>query len=361
MSPPGQTVLDLGPQHPTRAGVVAIDVELDESDVIVAARVQPGFLHRAAEKLFEVRDYRQVLMLADRHDWQAPFSGELVAALACEQLLGLSAPPRAVWLRTLLAETARIGSHLGFLTWVAHASPDPHLAASIRAARERWRELMLQLSGNRLHPMLNRLGGVEASPDQRWCEAVAQWLDEVVALPLQAGIDALDLPPGLGVVTAEVIAQFGLSGPSVRSVGLERDLRRDPGYLSYHRLSQHFITSNRGDVVGRFQQFVAELHYSADLARKCLPHCLGEEPTSVKLSKIVKIPDDQTWVTIEAPLGIAGVHLVSRGGTTPWRLALRTPTFANMNAVQALLVGVPAEHAGAVVASMGYTIGDLDK
>ena len=101
--PAGTILLDLGPEHPSGAGLIELRL-WTENDVITTARVVVGAMHRGAEKLFEVRDYRQILMLADRHDWQAPFFGELVVALVCEQMMGLAVPERAVWLRTLLAE-----------------------------------------------------------------------------------------------------------------------------------------------------------------------------------------------------------------------------------------------------------------
>ncbi len=112
--PAGTVLLDLGADHPSGTGLVQLDL-WTEDGTITGAQVVVGALHRGAEKLFEVRDYRQVGMLADRHDWQAPFFGELGVALVCEQLLGLEVPPRASWLRALLAEHTRVLSHLGFL------------------------------------------------------------------------------------------------------------------------------------------------------------------------------------------------------------------------------------------------------
>ena len=120
--PTGTILLDLGPEHPSQAGLIELRL-WTEADVITTARVVVGAMHRGAEKLFEVRDYLQILMLADRHDWQAPFFGELAVALVCEQMMGLAVPERAVWLRTLLAEHTRILSHCGFLSYVPHRSP----------------------------------------------------------------------------------------------------------------------------------------------------------------------------------------------------------------------------------------------
>ncbi|MGD8214822.1 NADH-quinone oxidoreductase subunit D [Aestuariimicrobium sp. Y1814] len=362
-TPPGK-IVDLGPQHPSRAGLLRLRVDLDDRRRISSVAIQPGFLHRGAEKLFEVRDYRQVLMLADRHDWQAPFSGELVAALACEQLLGLSAPPRAVWLRTLLAEVARIHSHLGLLTWVGHALADRGLSARTRRARDTCRELMLALSGNRLHPMLNRLGGLAGDPDPSWFKALAQWLDEVDSLPLRDGVIDLALPGGLAEMSFEQVQAFGVSGPAARASGWVGDLRRQPGYLAYSDLEWPSVENpvTTGDVTARFLWLTHDIQYSTQLVRQCVERLAGiDSPITTPLSRIIKLPDAETWLTIEAPLGLAGIHVVSRGGTTAWRFKLRTPTFAQVNVLQQVLVGVPEQWAPAVIASFGYTIGDLDK
>ena len=363
-APTPTRVIDLGPQHPSRAGLVGLRVELDSDRCITSAVIQPGFLHRGAEKLFEVRDYRQVLMLADRHDWQAPFSGELVAALACEQLLGLSAPPRAVWLRTLLAEVARIGSHLAFLTWVPFATGDAGLAARVRAARDQGRELMLALSGNRLHPMLNRLGGLAVDATDDWFVRLDQWLGVVESLDVADTIRALALPAGLGTLTTEQVLAFGVSGPSARASGFDVDLRNMPGYLAYRdvQLPEGDIPDRAGDTTSRFRWLAYEIWGSVKCIRRCTQQlAVVDSPINTKLSRIIKLPDAETWLSIEAPLGVAGIHVVSRGATTPWRFKLRTPTFAQINALQQVLVGVPEQWAPAVIASFGYTIGDLDK
>lgn len=359
-----QRVLDLGPEHPSRAGLVGLTVDLDDDRHVAAARIQPGFLHRGAEKLFEVRDYRQVLMLADRHDWQASFSGELVAALACEQLLGLSAPERAVWLRTLLAEVARIGSHLGFLSYVPHATGNRELAQRVRHARDAGRALMLSLSGNRLHPMLNRLGGLAVDASPQWWQELDAWLGEVARLSFTEAIAALDLPTGLGRLGARQINDFGISGPAARASGVELDLRRSPGYLAYQELDHEITPANstNGDTSSRFTALEYDIQSSVMVVRECAERLRGlAGPVNVKLSRIIKLPDAEVWLNVEAPFGVAGIHLVSRGGTTPWRFKLRTPTFAQVNVLQQVLVGVHMEKVPDVVASFGYTIGDLDK
>ena len=364
----GPSVLDLGPEHPSRAGLVRIDVEVSEG-LVQRADVQSGFLHRGAEKLFEVRDYRQLLMLADRHDWQSAFTGELGAALTAESMLGLQAPPRAVWLRTLLAELARIGSHLAFLTFLPYRLGEADVAGAIRSSRESFRDLTLSLTGNRVHPMVMRLGGLATDADDAWLASVRAWLTGVdgVADLLWTLTDrpAWTEAAGAGPISRERIESFGLSGPIARASGLDRDLRRTPGYLNYAELSLPQRDTSRSGAChagDRFAILIEELSISSALARDCLD-ALNDTPgpVSTQLAKIIKLPEATGHLSIEAPWGVAGWHIVSRGERTPWRVKLRTPTWANMAALGTVLVGTPVEHVDVVVASLGYTIGDLDK
>lgn len=353
-------VLDLGSQHPTRAGLVGLEIT-SISDIVTKCEIHSGFLHRGAEKLFEVRDYRQILMLSDRHDWLAPFNGELVSAMAVEQAMGLIPPRRAVVLRTLLAEVTRIASHLGFLSFPFHVV-DPRSTA-LRAVRDGHRQLVLHLSGNRLHPMLNRLGGLAADANQAWLAALEAWLADVDALPLEQRVEACGFRPGLGLLDQVLIDQHGVSGPAARAAGLPRDLRRTPGYLAYPELDWgEPVLGDQSDVSGRFRQWVAEVRESTTLVRSAVELLAATDgPVDVKLSKIIKVPDCEVWLELEGPLGLTGVHLVSRGGTTPWRFKLRTPTAANVNILQQAMIGARVDEMASVVASMGWTIGDLDK
>ena len=190
--------------------------------MITTAWVVVGAMHRGAEKLFEVRDYRQILMLADRHDWQAPFFGELAVALVCEQMMGLAVPERAIWLRTLLAEHTRILSHCGFLGYVPHRVPgDPGL----RALREEdLRTQTLRLTGNRIHPMATRVGGLAVDADDAWLQAERQVATQAARVAERL-LTMIDSPPfagltcGVGLLDHETIQQFGVSGPAARASG----------------------------------------------------------------------------------------------------------------------------------------------
>ena len=363
--PAGTILIDLGPDHPSQAGLLELRLWTTDG-VISSAQVVVGAMHRGVEKLFEVRDYTQILMLADRHDWHSPFSGELAVALAAEQMMGLAVPERAMWLRTLLAEHTRILSHAGFLTWVARASAaDPGL----NRLRESLRRQTQQLTGNRIHPMVNRIGGLGADADPEWLRAETA-LMPVAETTATAVLDLLDRDPvaalsqEVALLGPETVAEYGISGPAARASGVDLDLRRQQPYLAYRDLADLMgpPAATGRDARSRLRGLAEEMITSARLVRACADRLatIGG-PVAVRLGKIIRLPEGQAYSAVEAPLGIAGVYLSSRGEKTPWRLRLRTPSFSNVASLEALLVGVHPATLEATLASIGYVIGDVDK
>ena len=356
----GTTDLDLGPYHPTKPGLTLLRVEETDGHVH-AADFQPGYLHRGAEKLFEARDYRSVLMLADRHDWLAAFSGELVAALTVEHAMGLVPPKRAIWLRVFFAEAARLHSHLCYLSYLPFVARDVALAQALQSHTWALREAFASCTGNRLHPMLNRLGGISHEPAAEALRAVSE--AAAASTPtLRSLTHLLGRLPQLrvGVLKADNVDQYGLSGPVSAASGIRLDIR-DTGYLAYGELPQAPSPADTtGDALARFSALLQDAEHSITLIGQTL-RLAPEGPVNVKLAKIIKVPEGSYTGEIAAPLGMAGCHLTSRGERTPWRLGLRTPSFANCSALSRALTGSPVDAIAHVVASLGYGIGDLDR
>ena len=370
--PEGTVLLDLGPDHPSRAGVLELRL-WTSGGVVTSAEVVVGAMHRGVEKLFEVRDYRQILMLADRHDWQAPVAGELAVAAACEQLLSLEVPGRAVWMRTLLAEHTRLLSHLGFLAYVPFRLGLPSPTAAVR---EQLRSATQRLTGNRIHPMAVRLGGLSVDADDDWLDDELVVLDHVataaVALAQMMSDPVFEeASTGVAPLSAELVEAFGVSGPAARASGVALDLRRTAPYLAYDELQTLLSpgssptgssASGPGDARVRFTQLVSEVLTSVRLVAACVERLRTEPgPVSVPLPKVVLVPEGSAYEATEAPLGMNGCYLVSRGDKTPWRLKLRTPSFNNVAALEALLPGVAVGSLEMALASMGYVLGDVDK
>ncbi|QDP95202.1 NADH-quinone oxidoreductase subunit D [Microlunatus elymi] len=378
--PAGVILLDLGADHPSRAGLLELKIWLAEDlaaddrpqidqQPIERAEVIVGAMHRGAEKLYEVRDYRQILMLADRHDWQAPAAAELAIALACERLLGLETPARAQWLRTLLAEHNRILSHLGFLGYLLRRGPAP---SPVPGLRERLRHQLQRWTGNRVHPMINRLGGLAADVDDSWLIDEAELAEAAVAVADRAA--ELIMEPALAQasarmprLTAELVDGYGVTGPAARAAGVDLDLRRQQPYLCYAELDGELgddadAVRADGSVLATFATMINELRSSARMIITVAERVRDlAGPVGVRLGKIVKLPEGEIYLATEAPLGQAGCYLVSRGEKTPWRLKLRTPSFNNVAALEALLPGCRVGDLELMLAAHGYVIGDIDK
>lgn len=352
---PGEVRIDLGEDHPTRAGLLGLRVDLDD-DIIAHATIEAGHLHRGAEKLFEVRDYRVGLALADRHDWQSPVGGELSYALAAEQALGIPVPPRANRLRTLAAEHSRLHGLLGLLAW-------RELDLDVGPLRELLRRQLQAWTGNRLHPMLTRLGGVAADVDDEWLAAerdLARRAREFGVRAEQAVAAGADALAGLAVIDAASAAGLGLSGPALRAAGVARDLRVDDPYCDYGAFAIAVPTRATGDALARLELVAADVVATAglidQLAREVPPGAVD-----TRLPKIIRLPEGSYYRPVESPLGEAGLRIVSRGDKTPWRVMLRTPSLPLVMALEQVLAGVRLEEVEAVVASLGYVIGDVDK
>jgi NADH-quinone oxidoreductase subunit D len=367
---PEETLLDLGSSHPSMHGALRLRLRLD-GDRIASCEPEIGFLHRGVEKLFEARDYRQIIVLANRHDWLSAFANELGVVLAVERMLGIEVPVRAVWLRTLLAELNRVLHHLMFLG----SYPD-ELGRSPRQAlheRESVLAVMEELSGGRMHYMFNRVGGLKEDLPEGWLSRAEQAVAGVrTLLPRLTGA-TLDDPTfrerttGAGVLAPEVVGEYGVSGPVARASGSTVDLRREDPYLAYAELADEgrfrVCTRSEGDAWARFAVLLDEIGASLDLVDGCVERLrqLPRGPVNVRLPKIVKAPEGATYAWTESPGGINGYYLVSRGEKTPWRLKLRSPGFNNAAALPHVVTGSRVAELVPILGSMFFVIGDIDK
>ncbi|MDX3658162.1 NADH-quinone oxidoreductase subunit D [Streptomyces sp. ID05-26A] len=341
-------VIDLGPLHPSAHGAYRLRLTVTPDLVITAADPLVGHLHRGAEKLFEVRDYRQVLTLANRHDWLSAFCNELAVALAVERMTGMDVPARAQWLRALLCELNRLMAHMVFLT---------PLSPNAATYREGVQALMEEASGGRIHFMFNRIGGLREDVPAGWTARVADFLSTVDSNALPIDFEKLQ---GLGVLSYEDALAYGVTGPIGRASGVDFDLRRDDPLPAYKTLGFTPVVRNEGDAAARVRCLVNEVQKSVELAHACLEQ-LPPGPVNLRLPKAIKAPEGSVYTRVEAPLGTSGVHLSSRGEKTPWRLKLRTPSFNNVQALSALLPGTKVDDLPAVLSSFAVIVGDIDK
>ncbi|HEY7487849.1 MAG TPA: NADH-quinone oxidoreductase subunit D [Streptosporangiaceae bacterium] len=361
-------ILNIGPQHPSTHGVLRLRLTLDGERI---AHAEPiiGYMHRGAEKLFEVRDYRQIIVLANRHDWLSAFANELGVVLAAERMLGMEVPERAVWLRTLLAELNRVLNHLMFLgSYPLEVGAITPIFYAFRE-REYLQRVMEEISGGRMHYMFNRVGGLKEEPPLGWLDRAGQAVQGVRGR--MSDIDNLihgneifrARTRGVGVLSREQILQYGVSGPIARASGVDFDLRRDEPYLAYGDLDVRVVTRTEGDCLARFECLLDQAQVSLDLAEVCLARLaeLPPGPINVRLPKVLKVPEGHTYAWTENPLGINGYYLVSRGEKTPWRMKLRSASYSNIQVLSELLPGNLVADMIAILGSMFFVVGDIDK
>ena len=363
-------VLNIGPQHPSTHGVLRLRLVLDGERI---SRAEPviGYMHRGAEKLFEARDYRQIIVLANRHDWLSAFSNELGVVLAVERMLGMEVPERAVWLRTLLAELNRVLNHLMFLG--SYPLELGGITPMFHAFREReeLQHTMEEISGGRMHYMFNRVGGLKEDLPAGWRDRARQAVANVRAR--METFDRLVLgneifrgrTRGVGTLSPATVRAYGVSGPLARASGVDFDLRRDEPYLAYGELRDtlRVATRSEGDCLARFELLLDQAHNSLDLADACLDRLaeLPPGPVNQRLPKVLKAPEGATYAWTENPLGLNGYYLVSKGEKTPYRLKLRSASFNNIQALTELLPGTLVSDMVAILGSFFFVVGDIDK
>ena len=365
-------VLNIGPQHPATHGVLRLQLTLD-GERIVSCDPVIGYMHRGAEKLFEVRDYRQIIVLANRHDWLSAFSNELGVVLAVERMLGMEVPVRAVWARMLLAELNRVLNHLMFLgSYPLEIGAITPVFYAFRE-RETLQQVMEEISGGRMHYMFNRVGGLKEDLPAGWLDrtseaiaAVRRRLPQIEDLIFDNEIFRARTR-GVGTLSPELIAAYGVSGPIARASGVDFDLRRDEPYLAYDELAADGLlrvcTREEGDCHARFGLLFDQVKVSLDLADACLERLrtLPPGPINQRLPKNLKVPEGATYAWTENPLGINGYYLVSKGEKTPWRLKLRSASFNNISVLPEVLSGCVVADMVAVLGSMFFVVGDIDK
>ncbi|HSI92688.1 MAG TPA: hypothetical protein VK925_04270 [Jiangellaceae bacterium] len=366
-------VLNIGPQHPATHGVLRLRLTLDGEQILECEPII-GYMHRGAEKLFEVRDYRQIIVLANRHDWLSAFANELGVVLAAERMLGMEVPVRAIWARTLMAELNRVLNHLMFLgSYPLEIGAITPIFYSFRE-REAIQQVMEEISGGRMHFMFNRVGGLKEDLPAGWLERVTDAIAGVRRrLPAMRDMILgneifIARTRGVGVLDTETVHAYGVSGPIARASGVDTDLRRDEPYLAYGELFRdggpgRVVTRTEGDCYARFAVLAEQVSVSLELADRCVDQLrsLPQGPINLKLPKVLKVPEGHTYCWTENPLGLNGYYLVSRGEKTPWRLKLRSASFNNIAMLPELLRGCLIADMVAILGSTFFVVGDIDK
>jgi len=360
------TIVNMGPQHPSTHGVLRLMLKMDGETVLKLAPVI-GYLHRGIEKIAESRTYPMIIPYTDRLDYLGSMYMNLGYVRAVEQLLGVEVPERARFLRTAVAELQRLASHLLWLgTFALDLGATTAFLYTFRE-RELVLDLFEKLCGARLTYNYIRFGGVMADCPEGWKGEVECYLDEQEERIGEYEALLTDNPvfrartDGIGYISAADAINFGLSGPSLRGSGVAFDLRKDEPFDAYGDVDFNVITAEGGDCFARYQVRLGEMRESIKIIRQCLQHMHEAGEVLAKLPRVLKPPVGESYARVEAPRGNFGVFVVSDGSTSPARVRFRSPSFANLSALDYMCRGVKLADVVAILGSIDIILGEVDR
>jgi NADH-quinone oxidoreductase subunit D len=401
-------VVNMGPQHPSTHGVLRLVLELD-GETVVQTRPVIGYLHTGIEKNTEYRTWTQGVTFITRADYLAPLFNETTYCLGVERLLGIEdqIPERVRTLRLLVLELQRISSHL---VWLATGGMEIGAITMMLLGfreREQISTILEMITGLRMNHAYIRPGGVAQDIPPGAIDAIREFVpemrkrvDEYERL-LSANPIWIARTKGVGYLDTETCMQLGVTGPLLRASGLAWDLRKEMPYLDYETYDFDVVTETAGDCYARYKVRVNEIRQSLRLIEQALDR-LRPGPTMVADKKIAwpaqlalggdglgnsldhirtimgtsmealihhfklvtegfRVPPGQVYVPIESPRGELGAHIVSDGGTRPYRVHLRDPSFVNLQSVPALTEGGMISDVVASVASVDPVMGGVDR
>jgi NADH-quinone oxidoreductase subunit D len=361
-----EMILNIGPQHPSTHGVLRVVLELD-GEMIIRAEPVIGYMHRAAEKLSEYRDPRQVLVLMNRHDWLSAFNNELGWIIAVERMLGVEVPERAQWIRTMMAEWNRLLNHLMFTgSYPLELGAMTPMFYAFRE-REMIQDLMESATGARMHHSYVRVGGLKDDLPRGFLKHSAEVLTWVRRKlrdfeNLIMGNEIIHVRTrGIGVLPPEVATAYGCSGPIVQASGIPMDSRKDEPYEKYGEVEFDVPVGSTGDCYDRLWVLIQRMWESCKIVEQCMDRLPAGQHVSPKLPKKVKVPEGEIYVRTENPLGLMGYYVVGDGGDFPYRLKMRTASFSNVAMIPAILPGTLVPDLIAILGSVFFVVGDVDR
>ncbi|MCH7859472.1 MAG: NADH dehydrogenase (quinone) subunit D [Candidatus Marinimicrobia bacterium] len=386
-------VLNFGPAHPATHGTLRIIMELD-GEIITKATPEIGYLHSGFEKLGEHLDYNQYITITDRMNYLSPMCNNVAFALAAEKLLDLEVPKRAQYIRVLMCELSRIADHI--LAVGMQAVDIGAFTAFLYGfrLREKIYDLFEWACGSRLTTSYTRVGGLMRDLPDGFGARTKALLDDIPATLEE--IDGLlthnriwlDRTRGIGVITAEQVISYGLTGPIGRAAGVDYDLRIKEPYSSYQDFDFDVVIGKDGDVYDRYMVRMYEMWESLKICRQVLEK-MPVGPVNVDAdSKAILPPRDEvfnsieglihhfevtmenrgftppvgeTYVPTESPNGELGYFIVSDGGRTPYRVRTRPPSLINYSIFPEIIPGSTISDTVAILGSLNVIAGELDR
>jgi NADH-quinone oxidoreductase subunit D len=383
-------VLNMGPQHPATHGVLRLLIKLD-GETVAACVPELGYLHRGYEKLAENCSYHEFIPHTDRLDYISPLMNNTAYVLAVEKLIGIEAPRRTQFIRTIISELARISSHLIAIGAMGMDVGALTVFTWTFTEREKLYDIFESLTGARFTTSYTRVGGVsqDLTPEttamiRAFIEQFPKKLNESVSL-LNTNRIFIERADGVGVISKEKAIAMGMSGPCLRATGVEHDIRRVEPYLVYNELDFDIPVFTEGDALARYYVRLNEMKQSVLIIRQALEKIPAGpihafEPKKVlprkdrvytKMEELIHDfmiinfgitpPTGEIYHAVEGSKGELGFYIQSRGAAQPWRLKIRSPSFMNIQSVPLLIKGEFISDIVAILGSVDPVMGEADK
>lgn len=335
-------IVPIGPQHPALKEPGHFEFSV-EGEIVTGASIRLGFVHRGIEKGTEVRNWTQNIYILERVCGICSHVHATAYVLGVEQLAGVTAPPRAQAIRTIVGELERIHSHMLWLGVAAHEGGFDTLFMYSWRDRETVMDMLEAISGNRVHYSVNLLGGVKYDIDQKLTDQFLKGLDfledrlQHYMKVVTTDETFVGRTKGIGRMPKDEAYMLGSIGPTGRASGVERDIRVDSPYAAYADFPIKMVIDEAGDLQARFIVRIKELYESIRVIREILAH-MPESELTVKVPR--RIPAGEAFSRVEAPRGELAYFLKSNGTDTPERVKIRTPSLCNWSSIINYAVGL---------------------
>ena len=360
-----ELIINMGPQHPATHGVLRVILKLD-GEKVLGTECVIGYLHRGVEKIAENRTYAMFNPYVDRMDYVAAVSNGLGYCEAVEKILNIEAPPRANYIRVILAELNRMASHMLWLG--THALDIGAITPLFYTFRDREEILKIfeKYCGARLTTHAFRIGGcLYETYDgfegdvRKFVKFVTPKVDEYEEL-LTTNRIWVQRTKGIGVISADDCKALGVTGPVLRASGVKWDLRKAKPYAAYSEFDFDIPTTQNGDTYDRYLVRMQEMRQSLHIIEQAVGR-IPEGPIMAKVPKVIKPAMGEIYHSIEAPKGELGYFIVSDGSTQPYRIRVRPPSFVNLQALDMMVRGQLVSDVIAVIGTLDIVLGEVDR